>query len=103
MAAYTLRDRRRPRLLGSLQGRCCEQGRRSLGVTIGEGAWTGAGAKILDGVSIGAHAVIGAGAVVRDDVIAAAGADSPVGQCRPACVSMRTARDVLGDTSTHAL
>jgi acetyltransferase-like isoleucine patch superfamily enzyme len=49
-----------------------EQGRRSLGVTIGEGAWTGAGAKILDGVSIGAHAVIGAGAVVRDSVAAGA-------------------------------
>ena len=49
-----------------------EQGRRSLGVTIGEGAWTGAGAKILDGVSIGAHAVIGAGAVVRENVAAGA-------------------------------
>jgi acetyltransferase-like isoleucine patch superfamily enzyme len=45
-----------------------EQSRRSLGVTIGEGAWTGAGAKILDGVSVGAHAVIGAGAVVREDI-----------------------------------
>jgi len=49
-----------------------EQGRHSLGVTIGEGAWTGAGAKILDGVSIGAHAVIGAGAVVRESVPAGA-------------------------------
>ena len=49
-----------------------EQSRRSLGVTIGEGAWTGAGAKILDGVSIGAHAVIGAGAVVRENVAAGA-------------------------------
>ena len=37
-------------------------------MTIGEGAWPGAGAKILDGVSIGTHAVIGAGAVVREDV-----------------------------------
>jgi len=45
-----------------------DQTRRSVGVTIGEGAWMGAGAKILDGVSIGAHAVIGAGAVVRQDV-----------------------------------
>jgi acetyltransferase-like isoleucine patch superfamily enzyme len=45
-----------------------EQGRRSLGVTIGEGAWTGAGVKILDGVTIGAHAIVGAGAVVRDNV-----------------------------------
>jgi len=44
------------------------QGRTSAGVTIGEGAWLGAGAKILDGVTIGAHAVVGAGAVVKDDV-----------------------------------
>jgi len=49
-----------------------EQGRHSRGVTIGEGAWIGAGAKILDGVSIGAHAVIGAGAVVRESVAAGA-------------------------------
>jgi acetyltransferase-like isoleucine patch superfamily enzyme len=48
------------------------QARRSSGVSIGEGAWTGAGAKILDGVSVGAHAVIGAGAVVREDVPARA-------------------------------
>ena len=45
-----------------------DQTRSSAGVTIGEGVWTGAGAKILDGVTMGAHAVIGAGAVVRDDV-----------------------------------
>ena len=44
------------------------QSRRSAGVAIGDGAWLGAGAKILDGVSIGAHAVIGAGAVVRGNV-----------------------------------
>ena len=44
------------------------QGRTSAGVTIGEGAWLGAGAKILDGVTLGAHAVVGAGAVVKDDV-----------------------------------
>src|SRR5262245_10393380 len=44
------------------------QGRTSTGVTIGEGAWTGAGAKILDGVTVGAHAVVGAGAVVRESV-----------------------------------
>jgi acetyltransferase-like isoleucine patch superfamily enzyme len=37
-------------------------------VTIGAGAWLGAGAKILDGVSIGDRAVVGAGAVVRSDV-----------------------------------
>jgi acetyltransferase-like isoleucine patch superfamily enzyme len=44
------------------------QGRRSQGVSIGEGVWLGAGAKILDGVRIGRHAIIGAGAVVRVDV-----------------------------------
>ena len=45
-----------------------EQGRRSAGITIGDGAWIGAGAKILDGVTVGAGAVIGASALVRDDV-----------------------------------
>lgn len=44
------------------------QARRSIGVTIGTGAWLGAGAKILDGVSVGDRAVIGAGAVVREAV-----------------------------------
>ena len=44
------------------------QGRRSAGVTIGAGAWLGAGAKILDGVSIGDRAIVGAGAVVREPV-----------------------------------
>jgi acetyltransferase-like isoleucine patch superfamily enzyme len=44
------------------------QGRRSKGVSVGEGVWMGAGAKILDGVRIGGHAIIGAGAVVRVDV-----------------------------------
>jgi acetyltransferase-like isoleucine patch superfamily enzyme len=44
------------------------QTRTSAGVSIGTGAWIGAGAKILDGVVIGMHAVIGAGAVVRDEV-----------------------------------
>jgi acetyltransferase-like isoleucine patch superfamily enzyme len=48
------------------------QGRTSVGVAIGDGAWLGAGAKILDGVTIGDHAIIGAGAVVRDDVAARA-------------------------------
>lgn len=49
-----------------------EQTRRSAGVTIGAGAWIGAGAKILDGVTIGERAVIGAAAVVRDDIAAGA-------------------------------
>ena len=45
-----------------------EQVRRSAGITVGDGAWLGAGAKILDGVDIGANAVIGAGAIVRTSV-----------------------------------
>jgi acetyltransferase-like isoleucine patch superfamily enzyme len=45
-----------------------EQGRRSAGVDVGEGAWLGAGAKILDGVMIGSGAIVGAGAVVRESV-----------------------------------
>jgi acetyltransferase-like isoleucine patch superfamily enzyme len=45
-----------------------EQGRTSAGVTIGAGAWLGAGAKVLDGVTLGDLAVIGAGAVVTRDV-----------------------------------
>jgi acetyltransferase-like isoleucine patch superfamily enzyme len=49
-----------------------EQRRTSTGVTIGRGAWLGAGAKILDGVSVGDGAVVGAAAVVRDAVPAGA-------------------------------
>ena len=45
-----------------------DQARRSAGITVGDGAWLGAGAKLLDGVDIGANAVIGAGAVVRESV-----------------------------------
>src|SRR5262245_63153920 len=44
------------------------QTRVSAGVHIGDGAWIGAGAKILDGVTIGAHAIVGAGAVVKDNI-----------------------------------
>ena len=49
-----------------------DQTRVSAGVTIGDGVWLGAGAKVLDGVTIGSHAVIGAAAVVREDVPARA-------------------------------
>ena len=45
-----------------------EQARTSAGVTVGDGVWMGAGAKILDGVTIGEGAVIGTGAVVRESV-----------------------------------
>ena len=45
-----------------------EQSRKSDGVVVGDGAWIGAGAKILDGVAVGDNAIIGAGAVVRDTI-----------------------------------
>ncbi|HKW03132.1 MAG TPA: acyltransferase [Vicinamibacterales bacterium] len=45
-----------------------DQRRVSAGISIGDGAWLGAGAKVLDGVMIGDRAVVGAGAVVRDPV-----------------------------------
>jgi len=48
------------------------QGRTLRGVTVGDGAWLGAGAKLLDGVEIGDGAVVGAGAVVRESVPARA-------------------------------
>jgi acetyltransferase-like isoleucine patch superfamily enzyme len=44
------------------------QARRSAGISVGEGAWLGAGARILDGVTIGDRAIIGAAAVVREAV-----------------------------------
>jgi len=45
-----------------------DQARTSTGIIVGDGAWLGAGVKVLDGVIVGADAVIGAGAVVRDSV-----------------------------------
>jgi acetyltransferase-like isoleucine patch superfamily enzyme len=48
------------------------QSRRSAGVTVGSGAWLGAGVKVLDGASVGDRAIVGAAAVVRDAVPAGA-------------------------------
>ena len=45
-----------------------EQGLRTRGIVIEDGAWLGAGAIITDGVRIGRNAVVGAGAVVTRDV-----------------------------------
>jgi acetyltransferase-like isoleucine patch superfamily enzyme len=48
------------------------QPRKAEGISVGEGVWIGAGAKVLDGVSIGNRAIIGAGAVVLGSVPAGA-------------------------------
>jgi acetyltransferase-like isoleucine patch superfamily enzyme len=45
-----------------------DQSRTSAGISIGAGAWLGAGATVLDGVDIGSNAIVGAGAVVRESV-----------------------------------
>ncbi|MBR3504504.1 MAG: sugar O-acetyltransferase [Clostridia bacterium] len=43
-------------------------GMYSFPITIGDGAWIGAGAIILPGINIGKYAVIGAGSVVTKDI-----------------------------------
>lgn len=43
-------------------------GMYSFPITIGDGAWIGAGAIVLPGVTIGKYAVIGAGSVVTKDI-----------------------------------
>lgn len=45
-----------------------EGGMYSFPITIGDGAWIGAGAIVLPGVMIGKYAVIGAGSVVTKDI-----------------------------------
>lgn len=45
-----------------------DQGITARGIHIGDGAWIGAGAVILDGVTVGVGAVVGANAVVTKDV-----------------------------------
>lgn len=54
----------------SLDTPMCAQGVTSIGITIEDDVWIGAGAKILDGVKVGRGSVIAAGAVVTSDVIA---------------------------------
>lgn len=44
------------------------QGITAQGITVGDGAWIGSGAIILDGVRIGRNSVVGAGAVVTKDI-----------------------------------
>lgn len=64
------------------------QKRKAAGITVGEGVWIGAGAKVLDGVGVGDRAIVGAGAVVISSVPAGARAvgvparvlASPVGE-----------------------
>jgi len=68
-----------------------EQERRSRGVLIGDGAWLGAGVKVLDGVEIGDGAIVGAAAVVREAVPAggvAVGIPARVVRQRPAAQSV---------------
>lgn len=47
---------------------CTNRGHDTAPVSIGPGAWIGAGAIVLPGVAIGASAVVGAGSVVTKDV-----------------------------------
>ena len=84
---------------GSVGSRCSSRSRTSAGVTIGDGAWMGAGAKILDGVTIGDHAVIGAGAVVRDNVAGARHRRRRSGARRLVCTAGMRRRS---SRSTHA-
>ncbi len=49
-----------------------EQARSSRGVTVGSGAWLGAGVKVLDGTIVGDGAILGAGAVARGEIPAGA-------------------------------
>ncbi len=55
-------------LFGDRSRAVMAQGIEAKGITIGDGAWIGAGAIILDGVTVGAGAVIGAGAVVTKSI-----------------------------------
>jgi acetyltransferase-like isoleucine patch superfamily enzyme len=50
------------------RGAISRQERTAAPVRIGEGAWLGAGAKVLSGVQIGRGSIVGAGAVVTKNV-----------------------------------
>jgi acetyltransferase-like isoleucine patch superfamily enzyme len=45
-----------------------ESGNTSLGITISDNVWLGAGVSILDGVNIGRNCVVGAGSVVTKSI-----------------------------------
>lgn len=45
-----------------------EQARTAVGITVGDGAWLGAGVLVMDGRTVGEQAMVGAGAVVTHDV-----------------------------------
>ena len=45
-----------------------EQARTATGITVGDGAWIGAGVLVLDGANLGQQAIVGAGAVVTKSV-----------------------------------
>lgn len=47
-----------------------EQARTARGITVGDGAWLGAGVLVLDGLAVGEQAIVGAGAVVTKEVAA---------------------------------
>lgn len=44
------------------------QGETAAGISIGDGAWLGAGCVVLDGVTVGGGCVVGAGSIVTRDL-----------------------------------
>ncbi len=45
-----------------------EQGRKAIGITIGDNIWIGAGVCVQDGVTIGRDCIVGTGAVVNSNI-----------------------------------
>jgi acetyltransferase-like isoleucine patch superfamily enzyme len=76
-----------------------EQGRRSSGIRIGDGAWLGTRVSVLDGVSVGHRAVVGAHAVVRADVPDGATAVGIPARVIARDAARRTGDDELGGKS----